>query len=190
MPGKTIKNRYLIEDLTRNKLGSGAFGQVYLATDTEYRTDQKVVVKQLQPDYSNCRSIEERKALFQRAKNFFEREAKVLEKLGKVSDPRLDDCNPNSVMALFTLNAADRVGERSRTRSVADRQYPTPMNSMSPMVLHSLRQCYAIDQKIAGLVLLRHYQTSSPIGLPHSTSPSEDSVMPASNSSKLSSGKI
>jgi hypothetical protein len=32
-----------------------------------------------------------------------------------------------------SLNAADRVGERSRSRSVADRQYPTPMNSMSPM---------------------------------------------------------
>jgi eukaryotic-like serine/threonine-protein kinase len=93
MSGKTIKDRYFIEDLNRDKLGRGAFGQVYLATDTEYRTDQKVVVKQLQPDYSNCRSIEERKALFQRAKNFFEREARVLEKLGKVSDqiPMLRD---------------------------------------------------------------------------------------------------
>jgi eukaryotic-like serine/threonine-protein kinase len=93
MSGKTIKDRYFIEDLNRDKLGHGAFGQVYLATDTEYRTDQKVVVKQLQPDYSNCRSIEERKALFQRAKNFFEREARVLEKLGKVSDqiPMLRD---------------------------------------------------------------------------------------------------
>jgi hypothetical protein len=83
MSGKTIKDRYFIEDLTRDKLGSGAFGQVY-----------------------------------------------------------------------------------------------------------SLRQCYAIDQKTMGLILLRHYQTSFPIGLPHSTSPSENSVMPASNSSKLSSGKV
>jgi hypothetical protein len=35
----------------------------------------------------------------------------------------------------ISLDAADRVGERSRSRSVADRQYPTPMNSMSPMAL-------------------------------------------------------
>jgi hypothetical protein len=29
----------------------------------------------------------------------------------------------------FSWNTADRVGERSRTRSVADRQYPTPMTT-------------------------------------------------------------
>jgi hypothetical protein len=40
----------------------------------------------------------------------------------------------------ISLNAADRVGERSRSRSVADRQYPTPMNSMSPMALPFLRR--------------------------------------------------
>jgi hypothetical protein len=28
----------------------------------------------------------------------------------------------------FSLDIADWVGERSRSRSVADRQYPTPMN--------------------------------------------------------------
>jgi hypothetical protein len=35
----------------------------------------------------------------------------------------------------FSSETADRVGERSRTRSVADRQYPTPMNLMNPMAL-------------------------------------------------------
>jgi hypothetical protein len=35
----------------------------------------------------------------------------------------------------ISLNAADRVGERSRSQSVVDRRYPTPMNSMSPMAL-------------------------------------------------------
>jgi hypothetical protein len=30
----------------------------------------------------------------------------------------------------FSWNAVDRVGERSRTRSVADRQYPTPMTTV------------------------------------------------------------
>jgi hypothetical protein len=35
----------------------------------------------------------------------------------------------------FSWDITDRVGERSRTRSVADRQYPTPMTSMSPLAL-------------------------------------------------------
>jgi eukaryotic-like serine/threonine-protein kinase len=85
MPGKTLKNRYLIEDLDRDQLGKGAFGQTYLAKDTEYRTDQKVVVKHLQPDYSQCRSAQERQGLLQIAQDFFLREAKILEKLGRVS---------------------------------------------------------------------------------------------------------
>jgi hypothetical protein len=34
----------------------------------------------------------------------------------------------------ISLDATDRVGERSRSRSVAA-GYPTPMNSMSPMAL-------------------------------------------------------
>jgi hypothetical protein len=38
----------------------------------------------------------------------------------------------------ISLNVGDRVGERSRTRSVADRQYPTPINSISSMASLSL----------------------------------------------------
>ncbi len=85
MPGKTLKNRYLIEDLDRDQLGKGAFGQTYLAKDTEYRTEQKVVVKHLQPDFSQCRSAAEQQGLLQIAQDFFLREAKILEKLGRVS---------------------------------------------------------------------------------------------------------
>jgi eukaryotic-like serine/threonine-protein kinase len=85
MPGKTLKNRYLIEDLDRDRLGQGAFGQTYLAKDTEYRTEQKVVVKHLQPDFSSCRSEPEKQRLLGIAQDFFLREAKVLEKLGRVS---------------------------------------------------------------------------------------------------------
>jgi eukaryotic-like serine/threonine-protein kinase len=85
MPEKLLKNRYLIEDLDRDQLGQGAFGHTYLAKDKEYRTDQKVVVKHLQPDFGQCRSGSEQQKLLQIAQDFFLREAKILEKLGRVS---------------------------------------------------------------------------------------------------------
>jgi eukaryotic-like serine/threonine-protein kinase len=86
MPGKTLNNRYLIEDLDRDQLGQGAFGYTYLAKDTLYRTEQKVVVKHLQPDYKRCKSPQHRERLSEVAHKFFQREAQVLKKLGRVSN--------------------------------------------------------------------------------------------------------
>jgi eukaryotic-like serine/threonine-protein kinase len=86
MAEKLLKNRYLIEDVDRDELGAGAFGTTYLARDTNYRSEQKVVVKQLKPDYSRCRSVKQREYLLEIALKFFRREAAVLEKLGKMSN--------------------------------------------------------------------------------------------------------
>jgi eukaryotic-like serine/threonine-protein kinase len=86
MPGKTLNNRYLIEDLDRDQLGQGAFGYTYLAKDTLYRTEQKVVVKHLQPDYKRCKSPQHQERLSEIAHKFFQREAQVLKKLGRVSN--------------------------------------------------------------------------------------------------------
>jgi eukaryotic-like serine/threonine-protein kinase len=73
MPKKLLKNRYLIEDVDRDKLGAGSFGSTYLARDTRYRSFvKKVVVKHLQPPLG----------LFDTALKFFQREAEVLGKLG------------------------------------------------------------------------------------------------------------
>jgi hypothetical protein len=36
MAEKLLKNRYLIEDVDRDKLGKGAFGHTYLAKDNKH----------------------------------------------------------------------------------------------------------------------------------------------------------
>jgi eukaryotic-like serine/threonine-protein kinase len=73
MAEKLLKNRYLIEDVDRDKLGAGSFGSTYLAKDTRYLSFvKKVVVKHLQPPAGH----------FDTALKFFKREAEVLGKLG------------------------------------------------------------------------------------------------------------
>ncbi len=86
MAEKLLKNRYLIEDIDRDQLGKGAFGHTYLAKDNMYRTDQRVVIKHLRPDFSDCKTDQEKRQLLAGAQHFFEREAMVLKKLGSVSD--------------------------------------------------------------------------------------------------------
>ncbi len=86
MAEKLLKNRYLIEDVDRDQLGKGAFGHTYLARDNMYRTDQRVVIKHLRPDFSDCKTDQEKRQLLDGAQKFFEREAMVLKKLGSVSD--------------------------------------------------------------------------------------------------------
>ncbi len=86
MTERLLNNRYLIKDLDKDKLGEGSFGKTYLARDTRYKSDQKVVVKHLQPNYDNCRSAQQREYLWEVALKFFRREAVVLEKLGKMSN--------------------------------------------------------------------------------------------------------
>jgi eukaryotic-like serine/threonine-protein kinase len=73
MAEKLLKNRYLIEDVERDKLGAGSFGTTYLAKDSLYQSFvKKVVVKHLQPPPNS----------FDIALKFFQREAEVLSKLG------------------------------------------------------------------------------------------------------------
>jgi eukaryotic-like serine/threonine-protein kinase len=86
MTEKLLNNRYLIRDLAKDQLGEGSFGKTYLARDTRYKSDQKVVVKHLQPNYNNCRSAQQREYLWEVALKFFRREAVVLEKLGRMSN--------------------------------------------------------------------------------------------------------
>jgi eukaryotic-like serine/threonine-protein kinase len=86
MAEKLLNNRYLIKDLDTDQLGEGSFGKTYLARDTRYKSEQKVVVKHLQPNYNNCRSAQQREYLWEVALKFFRREAVVLEKLGRMSN--------------------------------------------------------------------------------------------------------
>jgi serine/threonine protein kinase, bacterial len=86
MAEKLLNNRYLIKDLAKDQLGQGSFGKTYLARDTRYKSEQKVVVKHLQPNYNNCRSAQQREYLWEVALKFFRREAVVLEKLGRMSN--------------------------------------------------------------------------------------------------------
>jgi eukaryotic-like serine/threonine-protein kinase len=81
MLGQTLKNHYRIEQ----KLGNGSFGQTYLAADLRYRTQPRVVIKHLQPDYSRCRSEQQKQELFESARRLFDREAQTLTKLGRFS---------------------------------------------------------------------------------------------------------
>ena len=70
MIGQLLQGRYQVI----RELGKGAFGQTYLATDTQYPGKPHCVVKRLQPD--DPRSLE-------KAKQLFLREAEILAKLGK-----------------------------------------------------------------------------------------------------------
>ena len=70
MIGQLLQSRYQVI----RELGKGAFGQTYLAQDTQYPGKPYCVVKHLQPD--DPRSIE-------KAKQLFAKEAITLAKLGK-----------------------------------------------------------------------------------------------------------
>ena len=70
--GKTLAGRYTI----RKVLGSGGFGETYIAEDTQRPGNPDCVVKQLRPNTSNLK-------LFKLARRLFQKEAETLEKLGK-----------------------------------------------------------------------------------------------------------
>ena len=72
MVGKRLMERYTI----RKVLGSGGFGETYIAEDTQRPGSPACVVKQLRPSTNNPK-------LFQLARRLFQREAETLEKLGK-----------------------------------------------------------------------------------------------------------
>ena len=72
MVGKRLMERYTI----RKVLGSGGFGETYIAEDTQRPGSPACVVKQLRPNSNNPK-------LFQLARRLFRQEAETLEKLGK-----------------------------------------------------------------------------------------------------------
>ncbi|XGV95842.1 MAG: CHASE2 domain-containing protein [Leptolyngbya sp. BL-A-14] len=72
MFGKTLAGRYTIKKV----LGSGGFGETYIAEDTQRPGKPACVVKQLRPSSNNPK-------LFQLARRLFQQEAETLEKLGK-----------------------------------------------------------------------------------------------------------
>jgi serine/threonine protein kinase/CHASE2 domain-containing sensor protein len=72
MFGKKLAGRYTI----RKVLGSGGFGETYVAEDTQRPGNPACVVKQLRPNSNNPK-------LFQLARRLFKKEAETLEKLGK-----------------------------------------------------------------------------------------------------------
>ena len=72
MFGKKLAGRYTI----RKVLGSGGFGETYVANDTQRPGNPACVVKQLRPNSNNPK-------LFQLARRLFKKEAETLEKLGK-----------------------------------------------------------------------------------------------------------
>jgi serine/threonine-protein kinase len=79
MLGKTLSGRYQIVQ----HLGGGGFGQTYLAEDLQLPSNPLCVVKQLKPRSTDPLTL-------QTAKRFFDREAKVLYKLGNHDQiPRL-----------------------------------------------------------------------------------------------------
>ncbi|NJO46276.1 MAG: tetratricopeptide repeat protein [Oscillatoriales cyanobacterium RM2_1_1] len=77
--GQLLDRRYRIVQV----LGSGAFGQTYLATDTRRPGHPQCVVKQLRPPNNNP-------TILKTALRLFEQEAEVLEKIGQHDQiPRL-----------------------------------------------------------------------------------------------------
>jgi eukaryotic-like serine/threonine-protein kinase len=91
MLGRILKNQYRIIQ----QLGRGGLGTAYLVEDLnpEYKIPPRFVVKHLQPDYSGCKSQREKDGLWKKALELFEREAKVLQKLGRCTTqiPTLED---------------------------------------------------------------------------------------------------
>lgn len=72
MIGQLLDSRYRIVQI----IGSGAFGQTYLAADTRRPGHPECVVKQLRPPANN-------KETLHNSLRLFEQEAKILEKLGR-----------------------------------------------------------------------------------------------------------
>ncbi|MEE3718813.1 protein kinase [Tumidithrix elongata RA019] len=77
--GTTLRNRYAITEV----LGSGGFGDTYLAVDRDLPGSPKCVVKQLKPKDTSP-------GVLPVAKNLFEREAEYLYKLGN-AHPQIPD---------------------------------------------------------------------------------------------------
>ncbi|MDJ0553901.1 MAG: serine/threonine-protein kinase [Microcoleaceae cyanobacterium MO_207.B10] len=79
MTSKILRNRYKII----SELGKGGFGTTYLAVDLDLPNHPQCVVKQLAPS-------DPRPQVFQIAKDLFEKEAKILHRLGENNQiPRL-----------------------------------------------------------------------------------------------------
>jgi serine/threonine protein kinase, bacterial len=82
-----LNNRYRVISL----LGSGGFGETFLAEDTQMPSERKCVIKQLKP-------VVNKPQIYQLVKERFQREAAILEQLGDVSD------QIPALYAYFTLN--------------------------------------------------------------------------------------
>jgi serine/threonine protein kinase len=91
MLGRILKDQYRII----RQLGRGGLATAYLVEDLnpEYKIPPRFVVKHLQPDYTACKSQREKDELWKKALELFEREAKVLQKLGRCTTqiPTLED---------------------------------------------------------------------------------------------------
>jgi serine/threonine-protein kinase len=70
-----LNNRYRII----KNLGSGGFGETYLAEDTQLPSQRRCVIKQLKPIQNNPQ-------IYQLVQERFQREAAILEELGSTSD--------------------------------------------------------------------------------------------------------